>query len=389
MKFNSFSSSSSKPTQRAKPKRRAEPTQNPKVPSCPSDAYIPHHRNLDLPPDASAEEIKAAWRRLILRLHPDKIRNPAMKDNATAAIILVNEAHEKLTKDKGNWLRRSKNSLLDLDTFLTDVNEWSRRLQEDEACFKSVRRKPWFWAYKTQKECENDGDYFCGEFWATLGHGLFQYLRSVSDLVWDVVDNDWRYPVPPGPPVEVLTFYGPCSETYTVTVPVLDAQQPQIGPPTWSSFRNTPYNTLFAGDAFPVFDLTLLAILIAILLFVFGRLIKRVISFGFHMLVFGLLLSLWCVLWPGKKASMLCVWSFQKLFSVIRRVFRAVLGKLDEIMQKTKLYLYGTRILRLVFYMLELAHAWQEKGFSVREIWREKGFEVNIQTSRRRTRRDR
>jgi hypothetical protein len=68
----------------------------PKLPKCPTKRYIPHHRNLGVKPGASPDKVKAAWRRTGLRLHPDKIRDPAQKEVAAAAMILVNEAYEKL-----------------------------------------------------------------------------------------------------------------------------------------------------------------------------------------------------------------------------------------------------------------------------------------------------
>jgi len=299
-----------------------------------------------------------------------------MKENATVAMILVNEAHDKLFKEGGTWLDRKINSLL--DTMTKEKDDWepfmeesSRREDEKEACRKAVRRKPWFWTYKTQKECEKDGDYFYGEFWATVGHSLSVYPRSFSDWVWDVVEKDWRYPAPAGPPLDILTFYGPCFQTYTVTLPVLSSKG-QSGPPRWSSFRNTPCNTsLFAGDDFPLYDMVLLSFLTIFLLLASRNLFKRFIVYSFNLLFFGIMLNLWYILW-----------TIRKVFSLIRRIFRNIFGKVEVILDETKRYLYGTRIVRLVFYLLELNQAWEEKGFSVREAWRNKGFSVSVETGR-------
>jgi hypothetical protein len=83
---------------------------------------------------------------------------------------------------------------------------------------------------------------------------------------------------------------------------------------------------------------------------------------------------------------MKCTWPTRKMLALIRRVFRLVLGKLDEVLDETKRYLYGTRIVRAVLFWLGLVEAWQRKGFSVREIWREKRFDVTVRTRGRRHR---
>ncbi|KAN0119303.1 hypothetical protein V8E51_001511 [Hyaloscypha variabilis] len=386
MKFNFFSSSSKpgpKPKPRPKPTQQAKPKKQPrsKLPQCPTNAYIPHYRNLGLPPGASAEEIKSAWRALGLRLHPDKIRNPAMKPNASAAIILVNEAHQQLFKESGDFISRLGISTKDI--MKMDESERARRLLDRHVCEKVVRRKPWFWAYRTRTEAFTNGSLLCGEQWATMGHNVIDSILplKVSDAVWEVVDGEWRYPASGAPPgFEKLTFYGPCEQTYTVTLPVRRAER---GPPRWSTFRNTACNTSL--DVWS-FDVLCANVMLGIFLFVFRRQVKIVVIYVWDFVLFGVLLSLWCVLWTSKKIFMICTWPTRKMLALIRRVFRLVLWKLDEVLDETKRYLYGTRLFRAVFFLLGVLEAWQQKGFSVREIWREKGFDVTVRTRGRRRR---
>ncbi|PMD33393.1 hypothetical protein L207DRAFT_571557 [Hyaloscypha variabilis F] len=392
MKFNFFSSGSkpspkpkprAKPTQRGKSKQQAKPKKQPrpKLPNCPPNAYIPHYRNLGLPPGALAEEIKSAWRALGLRLHPDKIRNPAMKSNASAAMILVNEAHEQLFKESGDFISRLGRSTKDI--MKMDASEQARKLLDRHVCEKVVRRKPWFWAYRARTEAFTNGSLLCGEQWATMGHNVVDSILPLkaSDAIWEVVDGEWRYPASGASlGFEKLTFYGPCEQTYTVTLPVKRAER---GPPRWSTFKNTACNTSL--DVWS-FDVLCANVMLGIFLFVFRRQAKILISYVWDFVMFAILSSLWCVLWTSKKIFMLCTWPTRKMLSVIRHVFHLVLWKLDEILDETKRYLYGTRVLRSVFFLLELVEAWQRKGFSVREIWREKGFGVTVRTRGRRHR---
>jgi DnaJ domain len=257
--FNFFGGSGTKPkyaketfTHRREPKyppppeRTPKPKSKPGPPPCPPFSYIPHHRNLGLQRGASNEEIKVAWRTLSLRLHPDKFRDPAQKEIAAAAMIHVNEAYDKLYMENA-WedlrlgIRRASE--------LPDAAERRRRLADGKAstCEDIVRRKPWLWDYKEDFQCSQDGDYLCGEFWATLTHDLVDNVLPfrVSDSIWEMVDKTWRFP----PQVDsgTIIVYGPCDQTYTLKGLRNRTENP---PPRWSSFSNTRCNSSLRGVSF-------------------------------------------------------------------------------------------------------------------------------------------
>lgn len=56
-----------------------------------------------------------------------------------------------------------------------DVYEMLRRWSEKSkygACRDIVKRKPWFWDYKPTDQCDEEGAWLCGEFWATVTHNV-------------------------------------------------------------------------------------------------------------------------------------------------------------------------------------------------------------------------
>jgi len=57
---------------------------------------------LELPPDASLEQIERAWRDLVKVWHPDRFaRDTALQARATARLAEINAAHERLTQAPG------------------------------------------------------------------------------------------------------------------------------------------------------------------------------------------------------------------------------------------------------------------------------------------------
>ena len=57
-----------------------------------------HYAALELSPDASLEEIKAAYKRLMKRYHPDKFQDAEKKETATELVKRLNEAYTELLK---------------------------------------------------------------------------------------------------------------------------------------------------------------------------------------------------------------------------------------------------------------------------------------------------
>ena len=106
-------------------------------PSRPSNNAVPYRRRvplidyyavLDVPPESSSDEIRAAWRALQKSVHPD-----LAGDHAAAAAALVNEAFEILTSpshrasfdaDRDEWLAHGANDDLAL-VDPTPLSAWS------------------------------------------------------------------------------------------------------------------------------------------------------------------------------------------------------------------------------------------------------------------------
>jgi len=63
----------------------------------------------------------------------------------------------------------------------------------------------------------------------------------MSDTIWKIVDKEWRYESPEQPKFEELAFYGPCNQTYSVTLPSLKGRDSLST--RWSSYRHTGCNT--------------------------------------------------------------------------------------------------------------------------------------------------
>ena len=59
-----------------------------------------YYANLELPLGAPADEVKAAYRRLMRRYHPDKHRDPERARAATELVVQLRQAHDGLMR----WL---------------------------------------------------------------------------------------------------------------------------------------------------------------------------------------------------------------------------------------------------------------------------------------------
>jgi DnaJ-class molecular chaperone len=63
-------------------------------------AQLTHYEVLEVAPDASQDEIKKAYRRIVIDVHPDKIplnATEAVKEAASALFLLVQKAYEILS----------------------------------------------------------------------------------------------------------------------------------------------------------------------------------------------------------------------------------------------------------------------------------------------------
>ncbi|RAL60366.1 hypothetical protein DID88_000142 [Monilinia fructigena] len=107
--------------------------------------FNPHYYNLDLPLDANGRDIKRAYRRLNLILHPDKIKDPDQRANAFAAILLINEAYETLSDNE-----KRVDYQMEWNHGIFSTNKWQVAYWDDMRRKKHIQAlnlKPWFWHY--------------------------------------------------------------------------------------------------------------------------------------------------------------------------------------------------------------------------------------------------
>ncbi|KAF8861235.1 hypothetical protein BDZ45DRAFT_282402 [Acephala macrosclerotiorum] len=220
-----------------------------KIVECPKPIYTPHHRNLGLKPWASQKDIKHAWKHISVRLHPDKIRDPAQKEIAAQAIILVNDAYDVLNKQgeaRGGSYKYINDWMRDP---MINAPEMLRRKEDsvpEEApgCETAVARKPTLWLrdYKTYSDCAQGESFFCGEFWVDLGHVVIDRtlpLRA-SDWIWSL-DNGWKTTALAEKKFENLEFFGDCYQHFTIRLPAVSVFNDPVGPEKkWSYFHDTP-----------------------------------------------------------------------------------------------------------------------------------------------------
>jgi DnaJ-domain-containing protein 1 len=83
-----------RPSVSPRPRARTRPTAA--APPPPKDPTKEAYKILGLSPEASFEEIKKAYRRLMRKHHPDRQKDPAAQKAATATAAKINEAYQHL-----------------------------------------------------------------------------------------------------------------------------------------------------------------------------------------------------------------------------------------------------------------------------------------------------
>lgn len=246
---------------------------------CKTPKFTPHYYNLDLPSDAAQEQVKQAYRRLVRKLHPDKIRDPEQKAKAFTAIQLINEAYETLSdKDKQDEYHGICKDISCLDR-INVQDSWQLEHWNDiwkEKHRRDVERKPWFWHYKPMPSGIFDNDYeddlietrhfFCAATWVNLIHVLVDNSlpATISDNIWHRAES-WRDGGSDGPPIknEALDFQRDC-ENFEVNVMVKDMAWSEIPSNTnWATLGRR--SELFCPD---ILLLPLTLTMIILLLFV-------------------------------------------------------------------------------------------------------------------------
>ncbi|KAB8301306.1 hypothetical protein EYC80_003187 [Monilinia laxa] len=234
---------------------------------CRTPEFIPHYYNLDLPLSANGRDIKRAYRRLNLILHPDKIKDPDQRANAFAAILLINEAYETLSDDEKRVDYQMEWDRGRFSTNKWQVAYWDKMRQKKH--FKSLNLKPWFWYYDPIpiEICNGDAEDidFCTATWVNLAHILADNLLPsiISDNIWrraliwrgdalNMTENK----------LEILDFQRGC-ENFQIGITM---KEPNL---RWSeTWSNTNWKTL--GEPCEVFcpDIKYLSLGIAILILI-------------------------------------------------------------------------------------------------------------------------
>ncbi|KAH8594683.1 hypothetical protein B0O99DRAFT_741779 [Bisporella sp. PMI_857] len=196
-----------------------------------SSEYIPHYRNLGLKPWAQDAEVKAAWRKLSRRLHPEKIRDVVLREQARRPMQLVNDAYSAIPRDnRGSYRNRV---YMYRDDWQNEPSispgEYSRRVRENEemkvkerdGCNAVRQKHPWFRPYPGYLECKGTTK-FCEEFWVNLVHKIVDgaFPALASRWVWDRAEE--RKSRVYGKPMEELVFYDVCDETHVVLLPAME-----------------------------------------------------------------------------------------------------------------------------------------------------------------------
>ena len=96
---------------------------------------------LGVSPNASEEEIKAAYRELVKKYHPDKYQNNPLADLAEEKLREVNEAYEYLERQRSNGYSSGtyQSSSYSSGSY-SSGNSYSGN---DAAVYQQVRRDPW------------------------------------------------------------------------------------------------------------------------------------------------------------------------------------------------------------------------------------------------------
>ncbi|CZR56778.1 uncharacterized protein PAC_06667 [Phialocephala subalpina] len=281
-RYNKYNSNSD----RKKNTGSKQPPNRTPIVECPQPIYTPHHRNLGLKPWASQKDIRDAWKHISVRLHPDKIHDPAQKEATAQAMMLVNDAYDILVK-QGEGLG---GSYVWIHNWTRDPNinaqEMLRRREDsvpEEApgCEATIARKPTLWLrdYKTFAECARDETVLCGEFWVDLGHLVIDRILPLrtSDWIWSL-DNGWKISALSEMKYEKLEFFGDCYQHFTIKLPAISAFS--VPPPPepekkWSYFHDTPCaETKLSGE---LIDGWVLLTGLAIVLFALRNVLVKVV----------------------------------------------------------------------------------------------------------------
>ena len=88
--------------------------------------YKDHYKTLGVSPGATADQIKKAWRKLVLDLHPDKTGNDAAASvrfsEIQQAYEVLNDPIKKIQFLQERWLRKSQGQ--DLSPSYNDLASW-------------------------------------------------------------------------------------------------------------------------------------------------------------------------------------------------------------------------------------------------------------------------
>ncbi|KAM3066347.1 DnaJ (Hsp40), subfamily C, member 11 [Clarireedia jacksonii] len=236
-----------------------------------SKDHIPHYFNLNVPINATTHDIKQAYRRLSILIHPDKIRNLKFKAEATQALILVTNAFDTLSDPK----KRNAYTITcrkpgwgeycptQDQVVKKHVLAWEKRRlrSKQQMGLQMDQQKPWWWEYTPIQKIGLDTDTtnldgFCTATWVNLAHLIVDNSlpTRISDRIWQHAQQ-WRTKATPSErETEMLSFYKGCDEI------VLQVERAKV-PPRWSLTQSDTdwatlgsFNDLFCPDIliFPI-----------------------------------------------------------------------------------------------------------------------------------------
>ena len=96
---------------------------------------------LGVKPNASQDEIKSAYRKLIKQYHPDKFIDNPLKNLAEEKMIEINEAYEALTKNSGNnnYNTNSSSNSSNSSNSSYEFQEIRRSIQSGNYAFAEIK----------------------------------------------------------------------------------------------------------------------------------------------------------------------------------------------------------------------------------------------------------
>jgi len=110
---------------------------------------------LGIKPNATQDEIKSAYRKLIKQYHPDKFGDNPLKNLAEEKMIEINKAYDTLTKNSGennNYSSSSSSNYSNASTGSSDFQEIRRSIQSGNYAFaesklNSINNRTAEWHY--------------------------------------------------------------------------------------------------------------------------------------------------------------------------------------------------------------------------------------------------